>query len=172
MFVLGRQRIYSPTRYATMACAGQPIREVQTCRPTSRECTLVLKLLNRTCSTLPLSIRCGSASPQDAGMAISGESSVYAKSVNEPASHQSHPIELKHPLTRFLEYRQEGDARGDLLHDFSDLPLHLLLRLFLFLFLGSPTHRRGRFSRGIFATDIELPAFERLVRFDRGDGKD
>lgn len=60
---------YSPTRYATMA---------------SRLCTFVLKLRRRTCSTLPRSMRCGSASPHVAGTGSSCESFVYARMVNVP----------------------------------------------------------------------------------------
>jgi len=44
----------------------------------------VLKLLNLTDSTLPLSIKCGSASPQVDGTATSPDSFVYASSVNVP----------------------------------------------------------------------------------------
>jgi hypothetical protein len=51
---------------------------------TSREWTFVLKLLNLTDSTLPLSIKCGSASPQVDGTATSPDSLVYASNVNVP----------------------------------------------------------------------------------------
>ena len=54
-------------------------------RLTSREWTFVLKLLNLTDSTLPLSIKCGSASPQVDGTATSPDSFVYASNVNVPA---------------------------------------------------------------------------------------
>ena len=53
-------------------------------RLTSREWTFVLKLLNLTDSTLPLSIKCGSASPQVDGTATSPDSFVYASNVNVP----------------------------------------------------------------------------------------
>ena len=45
----------------------------------------MLKLLNLTDSTLPLSIKCGSASPQVDGTATSPDSFVYASNVNVPA---------------------------------------------------------------------------------------
>ena len=58
-------------------------------RLTSREWTFVLKLLNLTDSTLPRSIRWGSASPQVEGTATSPDSFVYASSVNVPTSSAS-----------------------------------------------------------------------------------
>lgn len=56
----------------------------RTAKQTSSECTFVLKLLKRTCSTLPRSMRWGSASSHVAGMATSGESFVYARRVKVP----------------------------------------------------------------------------------------
>lgn len=56
---------------------------------TSSEWTFVLKLLSLTCSTLPLSIRWGSASPHVDGTATSPDSFVYASSVNVPKRSKS-----------------------------------------------------------------------------------
>ena len=81
------RQAHSPTRYATIASKAisviiHSIILMKTL--TSKECTLVLKLLKRTCSTFPRSIRWGSASPHVDGIATSGESFVYASRVNVP----------------------------------------------------------------------------------------
>ena len=77
---------YSPTRYATIAWTCQ-LTVIGIWWLTSKVWTFVLKLRSLTCSTLPRSIKCGSASPQVAGTA-SSESLVYASNVNVPIQHQ------------------------------------------------------------------------------------
>jgi len=77
---------------------------------TSREWTFVLKLLSLTCSTFPLSIRCGSASSHVAGIATSGESFVYANKVNVPVC-QNDIRSAHHSSARGVKRRHDQTAQ-------------------------------------------------------------